>query len=214
MPQKHQNHATLKMSLFEWFFNPFKKVKQSHSLIIGLLIFVCISITGHYAKLYFPGIIDCLTINILDTNESYSIQSLFLQLLISWLVLSMVFCFASIKWPFTKDSIKPTYFLKLLNATALSRYPYLVLTLFLTYIQLRHPTLLDVDHAKGLTFRPTAKTLLFSSFVFLCFIWQFITYYYVFNIASPYSSWKHALAFILSLVVAEFLSIHIIGFIF
>lgn len=212
MEQFTHKRTTFHLTLFEWLFNPFEKIKQPHSLIIGLIILLITAVSAHYAKLYFPGVIDCLTVDVLETDESYSILNLLAQLSCTWLVISLVFCFASIKLPIDESSAKTYLFYDIFGATALARLPYLVLTLFFTYIQFQYPHLLDVDHGVGLTFHATNTTLLFSSFVFFSYVWQLITYYYVYRSVSPYTGWQHLLAYVASIVIAEFISIYVIAY--
>lgn len=212
MTQPKQTQTTFKLTIYEWLFNPFKKIKQPYSLLIGLIILCLTAVSAHYAKIFFPGVIDCLTVDVLEIDEGYSILNLLAQLLCTWIILSLVFCVATIKFPIDESSVKTNQFYHIFGATALARFPYFFLTLFFTYIQLQHPQLLDVDHAVGMTFHATSVTILFSSFVFISYVWQMVTYYYVYQSVSPYTGWQHVLSFVISIIAAELITIYVVAY--
>lgn len=203
---------TCRLSPYEWLFNPFEKIRGLHAILIGLAIILLIAVFGNIAKVYYPGVIDCLSVSTIGASfTGYSFINLFFQLITSWLVLSLVYFVAQICASFETLLSKKINFMHIFGVTALARFPYLVLTIFFTFIQLIRPEMLDINSGKGVTFHSSLSTVLFSSFIFLCYIWQFVTYFYAFKSTTPFSGWKRNVGFAISIIAAELIAVPIIS---
>lgn len=200
-----------KMSLYEWVFNPFETINGISSLVFGLIILIFIAFFATLSNVFFPGIIDCLNISSIAYNpEDFQFYVLLIQLLASWIILSIFFIIFSILIPFNLKSLQQVNLLDVLGSTALSRYPYLILVILLSIIHYLNPQILTFDLGRGISHRVTVWTTLLSASIFMCFAWQLITYYYAFKASSHLKGAKLLVSYIVIIFLGEICSVYVI----
>lgn len=195
--------SSLASQLFSIFINPFQKVAGLYALIIGLVFIVSISYLGVIAEVYFPGILDCLNSSVVKNPKApLNFFLLFYQNIISWLVLSILFIiFAKI---FQKKNIRIIDFF---GTVALSRFPYVILTGFLSIVRVMNPSFMNIDITKGYSLHPSIMMSVFGFMVIACMIWQVITYFYALKESSGLMGKKLWVGFIASLLLGEVIAL-------
>jgi hypothetical protein len=205
--------STFELSLYEWIFNPFEKIQGIPALIIGFFILIAIAVFADIAGLYFPGVIDCMVVEVMSpTHQGFNVGILFLQLIASCAILSVTFIFSCALLPFQLAILKDIKPIRFFSSTMLARFPYLILSIFFALVRFYSPEYLDMEAGKNITLKPSAQTMLLSSFIFLCYIWQFVTYYYAFKASSPLKEMRMYIAYALSIIVAEIAAVYFISF--
>jgi hypothetical protein len=182
--------------------NPFEKIAGYPALGFGLGLIVMMSYVGVLAKVYFPGILECLNAAVV-THPKRELNFLLLlsQNLSSWLLLTVIFIVAT--KILTKQSIRIIDFF---GTVALSRYPYLVLTGVIAIIQWLNPAFMHVDLTKGFPIEPSVAMSAFGIFTIMCWLWQLTTYFFALKESSGLSGRKLWGGFIASIVAGEALS--------
>ena len=114
-----------KDQLFTLLINPFHKIAGFYALAAGMAIIVLMSALGVIAKVYFVGILSILNASVVK-NPKFQINFLMLlsQNLICWGVLSVLFMLAA-----KLCHQKRIRIIDFLGTVALSRFPYLIITL-------------------------------------------------------------------------------------
>ena len=185
--------------LFSNLINPFSKIAGSHALILGLIIMLSMSVLGIIANAYFPGILSILNADVIKNPAvSLNVYLLLYQVLTSWIVLTILFIIAA-KICRQKNIRLIDFF----GTVAFAHYPLLILTIFISIIQLVSPGFMDVDISKGLDLTQTLSLSYasFSIIVISCIIWQIITYFYAFKESSGLIGNKLWFGFIISIII-------------
>lgn len=185
--------------VFSLMMNPFQKVAGFSALSVGLAIMILMSAVGVIAKVYFVGILGCLNASAV-TNPKYQLNFMVLlyQNLICWIVLSLLFIIAAKLFQQKRLRI-----IDFFGTVALSRYPYLVIAIIISFIRLSHSTLLDVELKKGMQFEFSWSVTLFGAALIIAVVWQIITYFYALKESSGLSGKKLWISFIAALVLGE-----------
>ena len=92
------------------------------------------------------------------------------------------------------------------GTTALSRFPFLILMIFLAIVRVVNPSIMDIDLTKGLQLHPSIFMSLFGVIVILCFIWEIVTYFYALSESSGLTGKKLWISFIAALILGEAIS--------
>lgn len=193
-----------KTSLVSWLLllaNPFQKFAGFSSLIVGLLIFVGLSYLAVIAKVYFPGILACVNASAMkNITTQPNFFLLFYQIVVSWLILAILFFVAA--RVFQQKRVRIIDFL---GTVALARFPYLILTGFLSVIRVSNPAFLEIDIARS-PLHPSLMMSLFALVVVSCVIWQIITYFFALKESSGLSGKKLWISFIAAIILGEVIS--------
>ncbi len=113
--------------MFSTLINPFQRIAGFYSLGAGLVVIFCMSYLGVVAKVYFPGILDCLNSSIVKNPKiPLSFFLLVYQNLVSWIVLTVLFIIAA--KIFQQKRMRTIDFF---GTVALSRFPFLILVVLL-----------------------------------------------------------------------------------
>lgn len=188
--------------IFSILLNPFQKIAGFNALILGLIVILAMSFLGVAAKLYFPGILGVLNATVVKLPKIQ--MGVFLPLcqnIISWLTLTFLF-FISAKI-FQQKKLR---FLDFLGTVALSRFPYLILTLSILLSKAISPGFMDIDLSKGLELHPSIGMTLFGIFFTICALWQIITYFYALKESSGLIGKKLWISFLASIIIGEAIS--------
>lgn len=189
-------------SLLLFAFNPFQKIAGWYALILGAITIIIMSYLGTIAKVYFPGIIDCLnSVVVKNPKTPLNFYLLLYQNIICWLVLSILFIGIAKYLPNKKIRM-----LDFFGTVALARFPYLLLTLLLSIIQIVNPSFMDIDLSKGVEIHLSMPMILFGLFAAGFGIWQITTYFYSFKVSSGLIGKKLWIGFILAMVLGEAIS--------
>lgn len=182
--------------------NPFKKIAGLNALIAGFLVLVSMSYLGTIANVYFLGMLSIVNGVVLkNTIVHPNVFLLLYQNVISWLILATLFMISALL--FKRKGIRIIDFL---GTVALSRFPFLVLTIFLSIIQIVSPSFLNIDVSKGVQFHPSITISLFGFFVISCFIWQIATFYFALKESSGLVGGKLWISFIVAMLLGETIS--------
>lgn len=196
------NKSPLIRSIFSILINPFQKIAGYYALAAGLAIIFSMSYLGVIAKIYFPGILDCLNGSFVKNPRSeLNFYVLAYQNMISWLILSILFLISA--KIFRQKRIRAIDFF---GTVAFSRFPYLIFTAFLSSIRLINPSFMEIDMAKGIQLHPSLMTGLFSLVLSFCLIWQITTYFYALKESSGLVNKKLWTSFIVSIILGEVIS--------
>lgn len=197
--EKTSFFSTIQSSLL---LNPFQKIAGFKALAIGMIILLLMSYVGVIAKVYFIGSISMLNASVVAT-QTMNIGFLLLayQNIVSWLVLTAVFIIAAKILQNKKIRI-----IDFLGTVSFARFPLLLFTIFTSITRMVNPDMLDVDITKGLLVHPSIEQYLFSIVGMILVVWQIITYFYALKESSGLIGKKLWLGFIVSIIVAEFIS--------
>ena len=188
--------------LFSLLINPFQKVAGFYALILGLIVIFCMSYFGLLAKMYFPGILDVLNASVVKNLKiQMSFFLLLYQNLVSWLILAALFFIAA--KIFKQKKLRLIDFL---GTTALARFPYLILTLFLWIMRVVNPSFMEIDLTKGIQLHPSIATSMFAVVVIVCVLWQVTTYFYALKVSSGLAGKKLWISFICAIILGEAIS--------
>ena len=185
--------------IFSMAVNPFQKIAGFYSLLIGLIIIVCMSYIGVVAKLFFPGILSSLNAAVIKNPKApLNFFMLLYQNIVCWLVLSVIFIiFAKM---FQKKRLRMIDFF---GTVALSRFPILILTAFISIIQIVNPGFLNINITDGIQFQFSIMMTFFTVIVLSCVIWQIVTYFFALRESSGLSGQKLWISFIGSMIIGE-----------
>lgn len=189
-------------SLLSLAINPFQKIAGLYALILGAITIICMSYLGTIAKVYFPGIIDCLNAAVVK-NPKISPNFIFLlyQNIVCWFLLSILFIFTA-KY-FQNKKLRMIDFF---GTVALARFPFLFLTFLLSIIQIVAPSFMNIDISQGIEIHLSFSMVLFSLMAIGFGIWQIAAYFYALKVSSGLIGKKLWISFILAIVVAEAIS--------
>lgn len=189
-------------SIFAIAINPFQRIAGASALIIGLMIIVIMSYLGVIAKVYFPGIIDVLnSVVVKNPQIPLSFQLLLYQNLVCWLILSILFFIGSKVFQPKKIRI-----IDFLGTVALARYPFLLVTAFISIIQIINPNFMNIDITKGIQSQMSFGMILFSLLVISFAIWQITTYFFALKVSSGLIGKKLWITFVVALILGEAIS--------
>lgn len=189
-------------SLFLMAINPFQKIAGAYALFIGLIVIIFMSYLGVFAKVYFPGIFDCLnSVVVKNPKTQPNFFLLLYQNVVCWLVLSLLFIVAA--RVFQK---KGTRIIDFFGTVALSRFPFLILTAFLSIIQIIDPSFMNIDISKGFQFHMSFMMIVFSLLAIAFGVWQIITYFYALKESSGLTGKPLWISFIVTMVLGEAIS--------
>lgn len=186
-------------SLFWFLVNPFQKIAGFYALVTGLIIFICMCYFGVLANVYFPGILQVLNgVVVKNPKTPLSFQLLLYQIFVSWLVLVALFYIAAKIFQQKKLRL-----LDFFGTVALSRFPYLVMTIFTLIMRILEPTFMNLDITKGVQMHPSILASFVSIFIYFCVLWQIATYYYALKISSGLAGKKLWISFIVAILLGE-----------
>lgn len=189
-------------SLLSLAINPFQKIAGWYALILGSITIICMSYLGTIAKVYFPGIIDCLNSSVVKNPKMpLSFIFLFYQNIVCWFLLSILFILIA---KFLQN--KKLRMIDFFGTVALARFPFLFLALFLSIIQLVDPSFMNIDISKGIQIHMSFSMILFSLLTIGFGIWQIATYFYALKVSSGLVGKKLWISFILAIVLGEAIS--------
>jgi len=187
---------------FAMLLNPFQKIAGLNALLMGFSIIILMSFIGVTAKLYFPGVISCLN-SVVIKNPQHQLNFIFLlyENVLCWFILSVLFI-TSAKILQKKDTRMIDFF----GTVALSRYPFLVLTVFIAFIQIINSELMNIDLSKGLQVHMSPMMIALTFVTIICVIWQVITYLSALKVSSGLQGTKLWISFIISITLGEMIS--------
>jgi len=190
------------LQLFSLLINPFQRIAGLYSLLAGLVILFSMSYLGVIAKVYFPGILDCLNSSIVS-NPKIPLNFFLLayQNIVSWFVLSILFIIAA-----KICHQKRMRIIDFFGTVALARFPFLVLVVFLSIVRVLNPSFMDIDLTHGFQIQKSFMTPMFGTVVVICAIWQITTYFYALKESSGLSGKKLWISFISAIILGEMLS--------
>lgn len=189
-------------TLFSLLTNPFQKMAGFRALTVGFAVMILMSILGVIAKVYFMGILSCLNASVI-INPKYQLNFtiLFLQNLICWSVLSLLFLIAAKL--FQQKRLRTIDFF---GTVALARFPYLIIVIIVCIMRITHSSLLDVELTKGYQFKFSWALSLFGTVMIIAAIWQIVTYFYALKESSGLSGKKLWISFIAAIVLGEMIT--------
>lgn len=194
--------TSLAEMLFSILINPFQRIAGFYSLATGLVGIFCMSYFGVIAKVYFPGILDCLNASIVKNPKiPLSFSLLAYQNIVSWFVLTILFIISA--KIFQQKRIRIIDFF---GTVALSRFPFLILVVFLSIVRVANPSFMDIDLTRGFQVQKSLMTPVFGTVVVICAIWQILTYFYALKVSSGLIGKKLWISFIGSIILGEMIS--------
>ncbi len=189
-------------TLFSLLINPFQRIAGFYALMAGFVVILCMSYLGVIAKVYFPGILDCLNSSIVkDPKIPLSFFLLAYQNVVSWLVLSILFIIAA--KIFQQKRMRVIDFF---GTVALARFPFLILVGFLCIVRIVNPSFMEFKLSQGFQIQNSFMTPVFITVVVICAIWQVMTYFYALKVSSGLEGKKLWMSFIGSIIVGEMIS--------
>ncbi len=196
------NHKSGIQSLLSLTINPFQKIAGTSALLIGLIVIFMMSYLGVIAKVYFPGVIDCLNSAVVKNPRiPLSFSVLLYQNIICWFVLSILF-FIGAKI-FQGKKIRSIDFF---GTVAFARFPFLLLTVLISIIQIVNPSFMNIDITKGIPSHMSFGMILFSLFAVGFGVWQITTYFFALKVSSGLTGRKLWMIFITAIVLGEAIS--------
>lgn len=189
--------------LFSVAINPFQKIAGWYSLAAGVIVLIAMSFIGAIAQIYFTGLLGILNSAIIkNPTVKSSFMLLAYQNSVVWVTLTILFIISA-----KICQQKRLRIIDFFGTVALSRIPFLVLTIFLCVIQIVNPGFMNnFDLTKEHQFHPSFGITLFMIFVLACGIWQLITYFYALKESSGLMGKKLWTSFIASLILGEAIS--------
>ena len=187
-------------SLFAWFINPFQKIAGYPALILGLLGIILLSLVGVAAHVYFSSILECLNAANLKNMQVLqpSFLILFSQNIINWLVLAAAFMASALIF-----GQKRLRIIDFLGTVALSRFPYIILSLLIAVIWQINPSSLDISLAQITSYHFTIAGLMTDFIWQFCFAWQITTYFFALKVSSGLKGTKLWIAFVCSILLTD-----------
>jgi len=189
-------------AIFLLLVNPFQKIAGLYSLVIGSIVILAMSYFGVIAKIYFNGLLGVLNSSIFKNPGIPPTFSLLLyQNVVAVLVLAILYIISA-----KLCQQKRLRIIDFFGTVALSRIPFLMLTLFLSIIQIINPSIMELDLTKGTYFQPSLPMILFMLPVLAFGIWQIVTYFYALKESSGLSGKKLWISFISSFLIGEMIA--------
>lgn len=179
--------------------NPFQKIAGIQALLLGIIILFVMSYAGLQAKIYYTGIMSMTSIaNIPTPKGSYSFLLLIYQNFVCCLSLSLAYVVCALV--FRQKRLRLIDFI---GTVAVSRMPFLVMTLYLIIIQAITPdfaasTVVQL-HSPWLSATTNLLSMLFAA-------WQLAIYFYALKESSGLTGNKLWISAIVSFVVAAAVS--------
>jgi len=188
--------------LFTLAINPFQKIAGWYALFSGILVMCCMSYLGVIAKVYFPGILAVLNASTVKNpavpiNFSWGMYQNF----VSWIILSILFIITA--KIFKQRQVRLIDFF---GTVALSRFPFLVLVVFISIIRVVNPAFMEIDITKGFPIHSSLSMVAFSFVVILCAAWQLTTYFYALKESSGLTGKKLWISFIVAIILGDIIS--------
>ncbi len=179
--------------------NPFQKIAGAKALILGMIVLALMSFLGVIAKVYFIGVMGVINAHaVVKQMVDINFFLLAYQNVVSWLVLSGVFMIAA--KIAHKKRIRVVDFL---GTVAFARFPLLILTGFMSLVQVFNPAFLAIDLSQGIPMKGSLGMSLFGVVILSLFMYQIATYFHALKVSSGLVGKKLWLSFIASLIIAE-----------
>lgn len=191
--------------IYAWFINPFQKIAGIKSVILGLLVLVTLSATGVVAGVYYPSILDCLNASAMPYTNAIkpNFSLLLIQNIVNWLALSLVFYLVSISLKQRRIRL-----IDFLGTVAVSRFPYIVLSLLIVLVWKIDPKILNFDSHINTEFHFHFSVINFMiNFMWeFCYAWQITTYLFSLKESSGLNGTKLWVGFVISLILGVAIS--------
>ncbi|MFA6409425.1 MAG: hypothetical protein WCW01_04550 [Gammaproteobacteria bacterium] len=185
---------------FSLLMNPFQKIAGLPALTLGLIVILAMSYLGTIAKVFFPGVLNLVnSSSVVSHKIPFSFLLLTYQNLVSWLAVTIIFLITARIWQQKRIRI-----IDFFGTVALSRFPFLILIILLSIIQIFHPSTLARDASKGwYPLHPTLMMDMVHLAVDVCAIWQITIYFSALKESSGLTGKKLWLSFIAAMIAAE-----------
>lgn len=182
--------------------NPFQKIAGLNALLIGLIIMIGMSIIGLIPKVYFDGIFGCMLSSNIKTEMRPEFYLLLYQNIVNCLVMTILFLASAII--FRQKRIRIIDFF---GTVALSRYPYLILVIFIALLYTFDPTFFHEDTSKGYEMHLSIIGTIASFVWTACFIWQLMTLFFALKEASGLDGKRLWASFLIAIFLGDTISI-------
>ncbi len=195
----NSNH--LFISLIKFLFNPFGLITGLYAIIYGVVIMLCLSIVSWQVNIHFIGVVSFIGHNKYQYFKYFGFMQNFIDLIIIWLLCSIVFISIS-----KILKMKSYRIIDFFAFTALAKFPFLLWVTFFLIIKLLMPNVfieLDIHLNAIERFIP----FIIQITIYFAIIWQFVLYFNAYKESSGFNGKKLWVGFILSMVFAEIIAI-------
>ncbi len=180
-----KNNQTEKAHWTDYLFNPFSKLTIFQSVLLSLSIFVFLTLVGHLGGLHYPGTFDIKIGNF----SQLSFLTLLLQNLMIVVVISFYFLLGGLAYRWKNVRV-----IDVVTSVSLSRFPYVIASLFLIfYLKVIQGSLDDSQ----------LSLLFFIPVILACIIWSGALYYKALKFSLGMSKRPLVVIFVVGLVLSE-----------
>lgn len=191
--------------MWQYLFNPFSKISPKPMMMIGIILTVIGAFISYFNKTIFDGIFDAHNYQLITYSQAITAN-------IINIIVPCVFLFILARSIYPKAQM-----LDILNTSFYYRIPIYIIALMMNISNIKNleykiqNNLNDLSNLNFTTSELLSLTV-FASLSLVLLVYSFVIMLNGFRHASKPSKWQHYFGFVLILIVSEFISKFLIGY--